>query len=77
MQQEADIEEQAIYICAEEELLKCRWCAGFKGSQEARVINQHINKSKTHQLRRQHHLHQDQLRDPLQGERDICTYFDV
>ena len=74
---EVNEEEQPIYICVEEETIKCRWCTGFKGSREARVINQHIKSAKTHLTNRQRQLNPDALVDPLQGVRDIRTYFDV
>ena len=74
---EANIEDddQPVYVCVEEELLKCKWCAGFKGSQEARVINQHIKSFKSHLHERQRRLHLNELSDPLQDVRDIRTYF--
>lgn len=44
--------------------ITCKWCAGFKGSREARVINQHTKSSKTHLTNCQSHLYPDELSDP-------------
>ena len=67
--------EQPIYICIEEESIKCKWCPGFKGSREARVVNQHTKNSKSHLSKRQQHLHPEEFPDPLEGVQDIRTYF--
>ena len=70
-----DETDQPLYIDEETETIKCRWCGLFKGSNEARVINQHVKSAKTHQQERQRHLHPNELTDPLEGVRDIRTFF--
>lgn len=73
--EEVDEEEQPIYINWEEETIKCKWCSLFKGSIEARVINQHMKTAKTHIRERQRHLQPHELADPLEGVQDIRSYF--
>ena len=70
-----DDDDQPVYIDWELETILCRWCSSFKGSIEARVMNQHTRSSKMHLLERQRYLHPDQLSNPLEGVKDIRTYF--
>lgn len=39
---------QPLYIDEGEETIKCKWCCNWNGSQEVKVINQHVRKSKSH-----------------------------
>ena len=67
-----DKEDQPLYIDDETECIKCRWCGLFKGSVEARVINQHVKTAKSH-LKHKKSLHSKQV----QGVADIRSYFEV
>ena len=66
-----DEDEQPLFIDCEYECIKCHWCSSFKGSIEARVINQHLKSSKMHLMERRRHVHPD----PTEGVTDIRTYF--
>ena len=41
------LEDQPLYKDVKTESIRCRWCSLFKGSTEARVINQHMKTSKS------------------------------
>jgi len=70
-------DDQPLYIDLETESVKCRWCSLFKGSIEPRVINQHVKSSKTHLKERRHHLHPEELTNPVEGVQDIRTFFSL
>lgn len=70
-----DANEQPLYIDYERECIACRWCEKCKGSIEVRVINQHVKTAISHEQRRQLTLHPENHPNPLQGVRDIRTYF--
>ena len=44
---------QPLYIDHEMEVILCKWCPTWKGSQQPKVINQHTKTSKSHQTARQ------------------------
>lgn len=45
-------DEQPLFIDDELSTIKCKWCPAWAGSQTVKVINQHVRKSKSHQLAR-------------------------
>ena len=53
-------EDQPLYIDIETESIKCKWCGLFKGSIEARVINQHSRSSKAHLKERKKRLNPEE-----------------
>ena len=65
---------QPLYIDAESESIKCHWCTLFKGSIEARVINQHVKTSKTH-LKHRQLLCAGSSQETTAGVMDIRNYF--
>ena len=56
------------------DIIKCKWCPNFKGSIEARVVNQHCKSSKNHTTRRRQMLGEDPLK-AVQGLQSIKKYF--
>ena len=68
-------DDQPLYIDAESESIKCRWCSLFKGSIEPRVINQHVKTSKTHLKHRREQLLCSGSSAETTGVVDIRTYF--
>ena len=67
--------DQPLYIDAESESIKCHWCASFKGSIEARVINQHVKTSKSHSKHRQLLCSAAGSSEETTGAMDIRKYF--
>ena len=67
-------DDQPLYIDTETESIKCHWCTLFKGSIEARVINQHVKKSKSH-LKQRQYLCSGSSQDSTAGVMDIRDYF--
>ena len=41
-------EQQPLYIDAYDEAIKCSWCPNWPGSQQTKVINQHVKKAASH-----------------------------
>ena len=65
---------QPLYIDEAMECIACSWCASFKGSIEARVVNQHVTHSKSHTSERKKRLFPNEYIDPMKGVKDIRTY---
>ena len=62
-------EQQPLYIDYEDEKIKCSWCKElFSGSYQLKNINQHVQKSSTHEKKRKDFLKTGG------GQRDIREY---
>ena len=60
-------EDQPLYIDTEVESIKCKWCGLFKGSIEARVINQHTRNSKAHLKEQKKRLNPEEITNDVEG----------
>jgi hypothetical protein len=65
---------QPLYIDEPTESICCGWCSSFKGSNEVRVINQHVRHSKSHAVGRKK-VTDSTDENLIQGVRDIRTFF--
>jgi hypothetical protein len=65
---------QPLYIDDGEEAVKCTWCPDWKGSIQAKIINQHVKTSASHRNARIRYL---KLTDTnAQGQQlDIRSFF--
>lgn len=70
---EESIEEQPLFIDLGMEVIMCKWCPSWKGSQQPKVINQHTKSSKCHQTARQKAL--GITPTAMKGVQDIRKYF--
>ena len=61
-------DEQPLYIDHQSNTIRCKWCSIFKGSNQPRVLNQHLKRSKIHMKERNRHLNIDELPDSFEGE---------
>lgn len=66
---------QPLYIDDGEEAIKCTWCPDWKGSIEAKVINQHIKTSASHRNARIRHLKLDTETNAQGRQLDIRSFF--
>ena len=74
-EEKTDDEGQPLYIDDSCDMIKCKWCPNFKGSIEARVVNQHCKSSKNHITRRRQILGEDPLKGiRIQGLQSIKKY---
>ena len=73
-EEKTDDEGQLLYIDDSCDMIKCKWCPDFKGSIEARVVNQLCKSSKNHTTRRRQLLGEDLLK-AIQGLQSIKKYF--
>ena len=72
-EEKTDDEGQPLYIDDSCDMIRCKWCPNFKGSIEARVVNQHCKSSKNHVTRRQL-LGEDPLKG-MKGLQSVRKYF--
>lgn len=64
---------QSLYVSIEDENTKCKWCPGFKGSQEGQ--SQHLKSAKSHIKKREEHVHSEELTDNSSSEWTCSSRF--
>lgn len=70
--------EQPLYIDEPDEAIKCSWCPNWKGSQQTKVIDQHVKISASHLKARQKHLCLPDVATTTSGRQlDIRSFFDI